>query len=163
MNTKIFLSVTTTLLLLTSVVSGQMVFMDNPMIGHKLPDFTLETVKTESTNFSEFRGDNDAIVFFWATWCPHCRVQLKNLNEQKDKLKSANIRVVLIDVDETKEQVGEYLNRHQIDYDVFLDKGSKLSEEYGLMGVPTFFFINKEGIVKAVKHSLPEDFSLMFQ
>jgi hypothetical protein len=46
--------------------------------------------------------------------------------------------------------------------DVFLDEDSAVSEEYGLIGVPTFYFVDVNGIVADVMHSLPKDLEAVF-
>jgi len=142
----------------TGPASAQMFGMKNPLISQEAPEFSTNTVQHKSMTFSQVHAKKPSIMFFWATWCPHCRVQLKELNDMKDELAAKDINVILVDVGETAEQVGAYLKRNNIDFDVFIDGDSSISEQYGLIGVPTFFFIDKEGIVKDVKHALVEDY-----
>ena len=64
--------------------SAQLFVMENENVGQPVQDFLLDTTNSKDVNFNEFRNDNKAIIFFWATWCPHCRTALKDLNERKD-------------------------------------------------------------------------------
>ena len=71
----------TALVLLTpSLARGQFLFFQNPNVGKAAPDFTLATLDGDEVNMTQYREGKRAIIFFWATWCPHCRVALKELN-----------------------------------------------------------------------------------
>jgi thioredoxin-related protein len=43
-----------------------------------------------------------------------------------------------------------------------LDEESSLAESYGVVGVPTFVFVDAKGIVSAVEHVLPEGYERFF-
>jgi len=137
---------------------GQFFFLENPLIGERAPEFELETLTKQSRSFTAERNKDPAIVFFWATWCPHCREQLAELNEQKEELSKNRVKLILVDLGERKDAVKAYMERNGLDLDVFLDYESEVSEKYAVLGVPTFYFIDKDGIVQAVEHSLPENY-----
>ena len=107
---------------------------------------------------TKYRDGKSAIVFFWATWCPHCREALKELNGQAAQLEEKGIKVLLVDIGESAAEVNEHVTRNKINFEVFLDTESTLSEPYGIIGVPTFFFLNDKGIVNAVEHALPDNY-----
>ncbi|MBP9853739.1 MAG: TlpA family protein disulfide reductase, partial [Candidatus Omnitrophica bacterium] len=136
-------------------------FMDRGLTGQAAPDFTLNTTENNNVNFTQYRNGQKAIVFFWATWCPHCRTQLKGLNEKKDQLAKENIKLVLISVGEDKKQVENHLNKNKIDMESFLDEQGQLESKYQLVGVPTLYFITEEGKVGAVGHTLPDDYQAL--
>ena len=126
----------------TSQASGQLFFMEDPNVGQVAPDFTLDTLRARSVNMTKYRDGKSAIVFFWATWCPHCREALKELNSQAAQLEEKGIKVLLVDIGESAAEVKEHVTRNKINFEVFLDSESSLSEPYGIIGVPTFFFLN---------------------
>jgi len=143
-------------------VQAQFFFMENENIGKEVQDFTLKMLNGKETNFKEYRAGKNTLVFFWATWCPHCRETLDMLNEQKADIEAQEIKVVLVDVGETEPIVNKYMEKHKVDIEVFMDEDSAVSESYGLIGVPTFYFIDQKGIVTDVQHSLPKDFTKVF-
>ena len=69
-----------------------------------------------------------------------------------------NIKLILVDIGETPEEVRQYTQKNKISFDVFLDVQSSLAESYGIIGVPTFVFVSADGKIKAVEHSLPKDY-----
>lgn len=137
---------------------GQFFFFENPLIGESAPDFTLNTIRQQKVNLTQFREGKPAIVFFWATWCPHCRVQLKEIKKNKNVFQEKGIKIVLIDLGENAKQVESYMTKNGIDLDVFLDEDSSVSNEYGVIGIPTFILIDKDGIVKAIEYEIPKNF-----
>ena len=145
-----------------SFASGQFFSMENPLTGKPAIDFTLDTLAGKKQSLSQFRDGKKAMIFFWATWCPHCREQLRVLSEQKQAIEKKGIKVLLVDLGETKEEVAAHVQRNKIDFDVFLDLDSSVAEKYAIIGVPTFIFVNEKGVVKAVKHALPNDLDQIF-
>jgi peroxiredoxin len=149
-------------MILSTGASAQFSYMENELIGQPAPNFTLNTVSGEKIEMNQYRDGKNAIVFFWATWCPHCRSALKELNAKSEQIEAKGIKLVIVDLGEEKNVVSKYLQKNKIGFNVFLDVESELGETYGLIGVPTFFFVDQKGIVKAVKHSLPEKLESMF-
>jgi len=147
------------------ITYGQFFFfeMQNSMVGEKAPDFTLQTLSGKDVNMTKFRDGKKAIIFFWATWCPHCRRELTNLNRNASQLDKANIKLVLIDLGEDEKIVGAYVKKNNIHFDIFLDRKEELADSYGLVGVPTFYFVDEKGIVRDVQHQLGENFSESFK
>jgi peroxiredoxin len=145
-----------------SFAMGSPGFINQTSVGKPAADFTLDTLKDKNVNFTKYRNGQKAIIFFWATWCPHCRVELKRLNEMQDEFSSKGIKVVLVSVGEDRETVQSYMGRHQYSFDVFLDEDQALEGSYQLVGVPTLFFVNESGTVKYVDHALPDDYVAPF-
>lgn len=152
-----FLSVAVVTTLSTPVMA-QFFLMKSSLEGKPAPDFKLLTTMGKEMSLNEARDGKSTILFFWATWCPHCREQLIHLAEIENQLKQKNINVFLVDVGEGPGQVQSFLESKKIPFVTFLDQDSNVSETYELIGVPTFFLINKEGKVKSVVHALPEDY-----
>lgn len=137
--------------------SGQFFFMKNENIGKPVKEFNLKLLGGKEASLTDFREGKKAIVFFWATWCPHCRTELSKLNEKKSEIDSLGIKLVLVDVGESSEVVAQYFDKNKIDMDVFLDEKNEAAETYEVMGVPTFYFVGEDGIVRDVTHSLPKN------
>lgn len=140
--------------------SGAQFFLfGSSLEGEAAPEFILSTLTKNSVSLTEYRDGKPAILFFWATWCPHCRGALKQLNQEYPNIESKGIKFVIIDVGETKRQVTAYVNRVGVGLEVFLDEESTVAEDYQIVGVPTYIFVDKNGIVTTVKHSLPQDYA----
>jgi len=130
----------------------------NPLIGQLAPDFTLGTLSGRDETMSLICSGQPAMIFFWATWCPHCRRQLTELTQQRADIEGKGIKVILVDVGEDLRKVKAYFNAKNISFDTFLDQDGVEADNYKIIGVPTFFFINTEGTVVAAGHSLISDY-----
>ena len=123
-------------------MGGPLVTTDNRLVGKAAPDFTLPTLAGKKTHFAEYRDGKKAIIFFWATWCPHCREALEEINHNRADFEKKDIRLVLVDIGETQREVRAHVAKHKMELNVFLDEASEVSGRYGIIGVPTFFFVN---------------------
>jgi peroxiredoxin len=131
---------------------------ENPLVGKKAPDFTLERISGKSASLSEMIKGERSIIFFFATWCPHCRSQIKALSAKKAELEKNGVVLVLVDIGEPKSKVAEFLTAHAMDNDAFLDQDSLVSETYQVLGVPTLVFIGSNGKVRLVEYGLPDNY-----
>ncbi len=121
-------------------------------------DFTLPTVSGAKMSLADFRKQDKAIVFFWATWCPHCRKELGDLVQKKEEFAKKGIKIALVDIGEEETAVKQYLQKNKVDFTVFLDQETAVAESYNVVGVPTFYLIDKQGIVHDVQYSLPPNY-----
>jgi len=130
----------------------------NALVGQPAPDFTLETLKGQTISMAQARNGRPAMIFFWATWCPHCRTQLRELALHRGRIETNGIAMVLVDVGEKPREVRNFVHANHIPFDVFLDRDAATAREYRIVGVPTFFFVNAEGSIVAAEHFLPENY-----
>lgn len=108
-------------------------------VGKPLPALSLKYLDAQP----ELKG-KPAIVEFWATWCPPCRKSIPHLNEINAKYKGKGLAIIGI-TDEKKETVDGFRKTLPMDYTVAIDDGGKLSEKFGITGIPQAFIVDKNG------------------
>ena len=157
---KLFLKIAILIIALLVIFKscGPFLGVSNSLIGQPAPDFTLGTLSGQEKNMAQFRSGQPALIFFWATWCPHCRKQLQELTQQREDITEKGIKIILVDVGEGVQEVRAYMDAQEILFDVFLDQNGVVASDYRVVGVPTFFFVNKEGTVIAAEHVLPNNY-----
>ena len=138
--------------------AGNVVAQDSPLIGKRAPDFTLERLSGKSASLSDVIEGRKAILFFFATWCPHCREQLAAMAAKKAEFEKEGVVLALVDIGERKEMVAKFLQAHGVDNDAFLDVDSLASEDYKVLGIPTLVFVGADGKVRYVEYGLPENY-----
>ena len=151
------------------------VFADGDMTGEPAPELTTECVRMENSglwgskatwteqDMAQYRDGSMAIVYFWATWCPNCGDYLKNLNDSQAKFAEESIKIMPVNIVDPKKQVENYLKKHNIGMDIFLDAKGELESAYQVYGVPTFYFISSNGKITAVRHRLPDDYHTLLK
>lgn len=95
-----------------------------------------------------------AILYFWATWCPQCRVQREVLNtfshEWGDRL-----RIAALTVDDDVPSVQRYLEAHSsLSYE--LRTSRELLGLFDIEGPPTLVVIDANGRVQSVSSGLTD-------
>jgi thiol-disulfide isomerase/thioredoxin len=111
----------------------------------EVSNFSLPLIGGQETKLSEFKGK---VVFlnFWATWCPYCRKERPALQALYDTYKDKEFVVLSISIDRTSADiVKDYVEAHHITFPNLHDQTSKVALEYGVRGVPTTYFIDRDG------------------
>ena len=133
------------------------------LVGKPAPEFTLGTASGESKSLTQVRDGKRTIMFFWATWCPHCNEELEVLSLKLKDIQQKGIQIVLVDAGESREDVKSFLSRRGLVLDSFMDEDNTVSGLYSVVGLPTTFFIDEKGIVRAIEHELPSDYDSKFK
>lgn len=115
-------------------------------IGAKeVPLFQLPGLDGEIYSLADFRGE-PVIISFSATWCPPCRQELpllqKIYEEYKDK---ARLNVLVIDSREPRDKVEAFAQELSITFPVLLDEKGQVAGEYGVLYLPTLYFVDPLG------------------
>jgi len=107
-------------------------------------NFTLLDLENKQFSLSDFKG-KPVILFFWTTWCPYCRKELKQLNTMHAQFLRDGVELVAINVEEPVDKVQRFIGSYPFSFRVLLDTDGKVAGAYGILGVPTYNLINKEG------------------
>ncbi|RLT45544.1 MAG: hypothetical protein DWI57_00215 [Chloroflexi bacterium] len=120
-----------------------------PAVNHPAPDFTLIRFDTdEKVSLSELRG-TPLILNFWATWCRPCRAEMPALQAAYQRY-GDDLLVVGVDQGEEGAVVGKFLEEFGITFPILLDGDMTVGREYRILGLPTTFFIDSQGIIRQV-------------
>ncbi len=120
-------------------------------------DIILNDLNNNPVNVSSYKG-KPVIFFFWTTWCPHCRKEIKSLNQNYEQFKKDGILIFAVNIGESDYKVKRFFKNYQLNYKVLLDKDGLLAENYGVMGVPTYILLNKAGKEVGKENTLPNDY-----
>lgn len=121
-------------------------------------DFKLPDISGNVFNLGEYINNKEPVIlFFWTTWCPYCQLELKSLNETYPQFKKEGIKLVSIDVGESDYKVDNFVKAYKLDFKVLLDGNSAVAKSYGILGVPTYVLIDRNGKIRATEHSFPKD------
>lgn len=121
------------------------------------PDFKLQNLRKSTFTLSSYRNKQPVLLFFWTTWCPFCRREIKALKDMYPQLVKDNWEIFAIDVGEPGYRVEGFIDRYAIVFNILLDETAKVSESFELLGVPTYVLINKNGQVVFKGHSFPQE------
>jgi len=117
--------------------------------------FNLSDLENNKFSLSDLKN-KPVVLIFWTTWCPYCRKELKLLNSMHEEISKSGIQLFAVNAGETSEKVKKFLEASPFSFVVLLDEDTKVSESYGILGVPTYIFINKDGYVVFEDHFFPQ-------
>ena len=112
------------------------------------PDFTLKSLNGETLSLSDFRG-KPVMLTFWKIDCPACEFQMPHTEALYNEWQNEEITVLTINVGDRAALVQEFVTSRRLTFPTLLDLQGKVAAAYGIIGVPTTFFIDAEGILKA--------------
>ena len=120
-----------------------------PAVDHPAPDFTLTRFDTgEKVSLSELRG-KPVILNFWATWCGPCRAEMPALQAAHERY-GDDLQIVGVDQGEEGAVVKKFLDEFGISFPILLDPDMTVGHTYRILGLPTTFFIDSQGIIRQV-------------
>jgi protein SCO1 len=119
-----------------------------PQVGHPAPDFTVRTPAGKSIALRSLRG-KVVLVNFWATYCVPCRTEMPELASWYREMRGKPFTIVGIDQQEGASATTAYARKLGIPYPVALDPDGTVGAEYYVVGLPTSFLIDQNGIVRA--------------
>jgi peroxiredoxin len=111
-------------------------------------EFTLQSMDGNFVNLSDFRG-RPIMLTFWRINCSACQFQLPFTQELFDKWSSDSLVVLTINVGDRAADIKDYMISRKANYPVLLDTQGEVTQKYGLVGVPTTFFIDTAGFIKS--------------
>ena len=108
-------------------------------------EFKLGDLQGNTVSLSSYKGNSAVVLIFWTTWCPYCRVALNSLKRDVASLKDMGVELLAINVGESKLKVSNFASSHSLNFKVLLNEDTYVAYSYELLGVPTYFVINKAG------------------
>lgn len=116
------------------------------VLGTALPDAIVPNVMGGDIKLSAYRG-RPVLINLWATWCGPCRREMPAL-ERLAKEQDGKMAVVAIDQREDTSVVRSYVERFGVTFPVGIDDGQKLGTDLHLVGLPSSFFVDRDGIIR---------------
>jgi len=113
-------------------------------IGQPAPDFEVNDLNGNQVKLSNISAKK-TILFFWASWCPHCENILPELLKMYDAENTGNIQIVAISIDESDEDLKKLIAENKLDWINIAElKGwdGPIVEEYGIVATPSIYLLD---------------------
>ena len=132
---------------------------ENPLQGKMAPEFTLKDTTGRKISLSDFKG-KAVVVDFWATWCAPCKIEIPWLEQFHNEYAGQGLEILGISEDDLdpdnkaelaqeKKDIAAKAAELKINYPVLFDDANISGPYGGVDGLPTTFFINRDGKVVA--------------
>ena len=137
-------------LILTTVLLVAGCSAQGSQVGELAPDFQLPDLDGQSISLSDFRGE-PVLINFWASWCGPCRYEMPFIQEVYEEWSARGLVVLAINKGESLSTAKDFIQSGNYSFPVLLDINQYVALEYNVRGLPTTFFIDKEGMIQAIK------------
>ena len=115
-------------------------------VGNKAPSFIATDFKGNNINLAESQS-SFIILFFWATWCEHCKSTIEDLMNIESYLTANNVRLISISLDSNKDELSSFLKEHDIEWTVIVDYKSwegDIPQQFAIYATPTLILIDND-------------------
>ena len=134
-----------------SAIGAPLSSAPSPREGFLAPDFTLDTLDGNQVTLSELRG-RIVVINFWATWCLPCREETPALEKAYKQYKDSDVLILGVNLtnQDSVRDVESFAQEFGLTYPILLDRDGSVGYLYQVNGLPTTFFVNRDGIIRTV-------------
>ncbi|HEV2646338.1 MAG TPA: TlpA disulfide reductase family protein [Acidobacteriaceae bacterium] len=106
-------------------------------------DFTLQDLRGKEYTLSALKGKT-VLVNFWATWCPPCRKEMKDLDSIYTRYRSRGL-VILSITSEEPDPVMNFLSSVHYHPPILIDEDGRVAKQFHVDGLPRTFVFDRSG------------------
>jgi thiol-disulfide isomerase/thioredoxin len=115
--------------------------------GKPAPAFSLPVLGGGTrVSLDQYKG-KVVFVDFWASWCGPCRQSLPLYDKLNAELAKDDFALLAINLDEEDADANAFLKEHPVRYTVLRDPAGDVPKAFGLVGMPTSYLIDQNGVV----------------
>jgi len=118
-------------------------------VGQLAPDTEFALLRgTGSISLSSLQG-KVVLLDFWASWCAPCQEELPLLDDMAVRLKSKDIEIIGLSIDESRADAEQFLTR-QSAWSLTLghDPEQKTADQFKPPKMPTSYLIDRKGVIR---------------
>ena len=128
--------------------------------GAPPPAFQLPRLGQDALAFPAQTAGQIVAIRFWADWCPFCESEMTQLEPVYRKYRDRGLRILAVNVRQDPDTARRFVSKLGISYETLLDSDGRVARTYGVLGLPTTFFVDRAGRLKGkvIGESTPEVF-----
>ena len=122
-------------------------------------DFTLKTIDGEEVSLKDYRGEKIVHLVFWATWCPHCLMEMPKVGKLYQEFQNKQYEVLAVDVgiNESIKRIRKIQKKYNIPSKILIDDKGVATKLFKIIGVPCHIIIGKDGTILDRVNELPKE------
>lgn len=117
-------------------------------IGQPAPCFQTFAVDGAPVHFPAAFLGKPLVIRFWADWCRYCEGEMTAIEAVYQRHWGQGLQVLAINSGQDKPAVDAFMKKIGVSYPALLDEQSKIARSFGVVGLPTTYFVDARGIVR---------------
>jgi cytochrome c biogenesis protein CcmG, thiol:disulfide interchange protein DsbE len=110
-----------------------------------------------ASSLADHRG-KVVVLNYWASWCDPCRSESPLLQRWHERLEREGDGTVLgVDVLDVDSDARKFIREYGLSYPMLRDKDGETQPDFGIVGYPETFVIDKRGRVAALQRGPVDD------
>ena len=117
-------------------------------VGDIAPTFQTKRADGMAAHFPAAWAGKPVVIRFWADWCKYCEPEMKAIDPIYQQLRPQGLQVIAINAGQDRKTVVAYMEKLGVSYPALMDENSAIAKRFGVVGLPTTYFIDAKGIVR---------------
>ncbi len=131
---------------LVAEYAGSFSLATGTAVTQRAPSFQLKTINGETFSSSQLRG-KITLLAFWNISCPTCQMKMPMVQDVYDKMPQDKVAIVTIHGAGRETAIKNYVTAENFRFPVLYDAENKVGAAYNVLFVPTYYLLDKSGIV----------------
>jgi cytochrome c biogenesis protein CcmG, thiol:disulfide interchange protein DsbE len=124
---------------------------DRDVEGEMAPPLALPSLDGDGRgSLADYRGQV-VVLNFWASWCDPCRDESPLLQRWHERLGRDGGTVVGVDARDIDRDAQDFIDEYGLTYPMLRDGPGDTFEDFGILGLPETFVIDRQGRVAVVR------------
>jgi cytochrome c biogenesis protein CcmG, thiol:disulfide interchange protein DsbE len=116
--------------------------------GQPAPTFQTFAADGTAIHFPAAFVGKPLVIRFWADWCKYCEGEMKAIENVYQRHRGRGLEVLAINAGQDRPAVVAFMKKIGVSYPALLDEQSKIARSFGVVGLPTTYFVDAHGIVR---------------
>jgi cytochrome c biogenesis protein CcmG/thiol:disulfide interchange protein DsbE len=126
----------------------------SPLLDQPAPPIELLDLDGRTVRLADYAG-RPVIVNFWATWCEPCKVEFPLFRAARQAHARAGLEILGVIHDDGPRAAAEFAAARDARWPLLQDPDDAAYTAYGVVGLPTTFYVDRGGIVRAASFGPP--------
>jgi peroxiredoxin len=117
--------------------------------GDTAPSFTTTALNKATVSFpGDLRG-KVTVIRFWADWCRYCENEMKAIEQVWQRHRGEGLEVLAVNAGQDATAIAAFIKKIGVTYPALLDENTAIAKQYGVIALPTTFFVGKDGKIRS--------------
>jgi peroxiredoxin len=117
-------------------------------VGDAAPAFDARRLDGSSVRFPQDYAGRAVALRFWADWCRYCEDEMKGIEPIYRQRRRQGLEVLAVNVGQAPDKVSAFVGKLGISYPALLDEPGDIARRYGVMALPTTYFVDAGGVIR---------------